>query len=74
MEQVQVKIKGTVTTARYGSLTAGAILRTDAAFAKHLVEDCGAAEYVGKSSGPAADPAAKSPAATQAAGRKKINK
>ena len=45
MELVQVKITGTVDTARYGSLEAGDILRTDAAFAKHLVKDCGAAVY-----------------------------
>lgn len=45
-DQVQVKITGMVITQRYGSLNAGYILRTDAKFAKHLVEDCGAAEYV----------------------------
>lgn len=46
MEIVEVKIKSTVVTVRYGSLSSGDILRTDAAFAKHLVEDCGAADYV----------------------------
>jgi hypothetical protein len=46
MELVAVKIKGTTITARYGTLGTGDILRTDAAFAKHLVEDCKAAEYV----------------------------
>lgn len=45
-EQVRVEITGMVITARYGSLSSGTILRTDAAFAKHLVEDCGAAKYV----------------------------
>lgn len=45
-ELVQVKIKGTVVTSRYGALSTGDLLRTDAAFAKHLVEECGAAEYV----------------------------
>ena len=44
--QVEVKIKGTVITAQYGTLSDGTILRTNAAFAKHLVEDCNAAEYV----------------------------
>lgn len=44
-EHVQVRIKGIVATVRYGTLESGDILRTDAAFAKHLVEDCGAAEY-----------------------------
>lgn len=46
MEQVTVKIIGQVMTAQYGTLNTGDILRTDAAFAKHLVEDCHAAEYV----------------------------
>jgi hypothetical protein len=41
-----VKIKGLVVTSRYGALSSGDLLRTDAAFAKHLVEDCAAAEYV----------------------------
>jgi len=45
-EIVEVKIKGTVVTARYGTLSSGEILRTDAVFAKHLVEQCGAGEYV----------------------------
>lgn len=49
-ELVQVKIKGIVTTSKYGTLTSGDILRTDAAFAKHLVDECGAAEYVTKTS------------------------
>lgn len=46
MEQVQVKITGMAITQRYGTLSTGTILRTDAAFAKHLVEDCHAAEYI----------------------------
>ena len=46
MDQVQVKIRGMVMTHRYGTLSAGDVLRTDAAFAKHLVEDCAAAEYI----------------------------
>lgn len=45
-EIVEVKIKGTAVTARYGSLSDGDILRTDAAFAKHLVEDCKCADYL----------------------------
>ena len=48
MELVTVKIKGLVTTSRYGALSTGDLLRTDAAFAKHLVEDCAAADYVNK--------------------------
>jgi alcohol dehydrogenase YqhD (iron-dependent ADH family) len=45
MEQVKVKMLFTTHTATHGTLNEGAILRTDAAFAKHLVEDCGAAKY-----------------------------
>lgn len=45
-ELVQVKIKGIVVTSRYGALSTGDLLRTNAEFAKHLVEECGAAEYV----------------------------
>ena len=45
-ELVRVKIKGTVITAQYGTLTSGQILRTNAEFAKHLVEQCNAAEYM----------------------------
>jgi hypothetical protein len=59
MEQVQVKILCQVVTAAHGTLNTGAMLRTDAAFAKHLVEDCKAAEYV---KAPAAAP--KNPAET----------
>lgn len=45
MELVEVEITGQAITARYGTLNTGDILRTDAAFAKHLVEDCNAAKY-----------------------------
>jgi hypothetical protein len=41
----KVRIKGLVTTSQYGTLTDGAILTTDAAFAAHLVDECNAAEY-----------------------------
>lgn len=47
MELVEVEILGQVITAQYGTLSTGDILRTDAAFAKHLVDDCSAAKYVG---------------------------
>lgn len=46
MELVTVKIRGTVVTARYGTLSSGDVLRTDAEFARHLVTDCAAAEYM----------------------------
>lgn len=45
-DQIQVEITGMVITNRYGALSSGTVLRTDAAFAKHLVEDCGAAKYI----------------------------
>jgi hypothetical protein len=48
MDIVEVKIKGTVITNQYGALADGTILKTTPEFAKHLVEDCHAAEYVGK--------------------------
>jgi hypothetical protein len=46
MELLTIEIKGLVVTSRYGALQSGDLLRTDAAFARHLVEDCAAAEYV----------------------------
>ena len=42
---VEVTITGQVVTAQYGTLSTGTVLRTSSEFAKHLVEDCGAAEY-----------------------------
>lgn len=44
-EQVEVEILTQAITAQYGVLSAGDVLRTDAAFAAHLVDDCGAAKY-----------------------------
>ena len=43
---VEVEILGCVMTAQYGTLSTGDILRTNEAFAAHLVKDCGAAKYV----------------------------
>jgi hypothetical protein len=43
---VEVEITSQAITAQYGTLSTGDILRTDAEFAKHLVEDCGAAKYL----------------------------
>lgn len=45
---VEVEILGQAITAQYGTLNTGDILRTDAEFARHLVEDCKAAKYRGK--------------------------
>lgn len=46
MEQVQVRILGIVVTGAHGTLEPGTVLRTDAAFARRLVEDCAAAAYI----------------------------
>jgi hypothetical protein len=46
MKTVKVRILGTAITARYGTLSAGATLETDAEFAAHLVDDCTVAEYI----------------------------
>ena len=46
MELTQIRITRTVVTPRYGALAPGDLLRTDAAFARHLVEDCAAAKYI----------------------------
>lgn len=46
MESVQVRITSTVVTAPYGTLMPGTILRTSAAYAKHLVEEAFAASYI----------------------------
>jgi hypothetical protein len=46
---VEVKIISLVSTSRYGSLSPGDKLITDAAYAKHLVEECAAAKYVNES-------------------------
>lgn len=63
-ELVQVKIKCIVSTVKYGTLESGDILRTDAAFAKHLVEDCCAAEYLSAEKVESA-PATKAPRASK---------
>lgn len=46
MELVEVEILTLTITSQYGTLTQGTILRTSPDFAKHLVEDAGAAKYV----------------------------
>ena len=43
---VRIKILSVVTTNQHGDLMPDTELRTDAAFARHLVEDCKAAEYI----------------------------
>jgi len=43
--QVEITITATVTTAQYGTLVAGDILRTSKEFATHLVNDCRAAKF-----------------------------
>lgn len=56
--QVEVEITGLVVTSQYGTLSTGTVLRTNAAFAKHLVEDCSAAKYRTVKDGDAAPKAA----------------
>lgn len=46
MELVEVEILTTTVTGQYGTLAQGDILRTNAAFARHLVKDAYAAKYV----------------------------
>lgn len=46
MELVEVEIITTAITNRYGTLSTGTRLKTDAGYAEHLVKDCGAAKYV----------------------------
>ena len=46
MESVKLRIKGSIVTNRFGALSDGDIIKTDEAYAKHLV-DMGAAEYEG---------------------------
>lgn len=45
MVLVEVEITGQVITARYGTLATGDILKTDQAFADHLVNDCKGAKW-----------------------------
>lgn len=45
MELVEVEIIAQLITARYGSLSTGDILRTDRAFAEHLINDCNGAKW-----------------------------
>lgn len=54
---VEVEILGCVVTAQYGTLKQGDILRTDAEFANHLVNDCSAAKYTQAKPAPAEEPA-----------------
>jgi hypothetical protein len=75
MEQVEVEILAQVITATHGTLQQGAILRTDAAFAKHLVHDCGAAKYVKAKAAPAeVTPAKPSPSKKQSAPKEPVLK
>lgn len=66
MKQVKVKIRGIVATQRYGTLESGDVITTDEAFAKHLVEECGAGEYVPENATVAAKKPAKPKSKKQA--------
>lgn len=54
MNLVELRIKRTLDTSRYGALSSGDILRTDAAYASHLVTDLHAAVYIQKPTAPSA--------------------
>lgn len=45
MDQVEIEITSLAITARYGALAEGSIVRTDAAFAHHLVKEAFCAKY-----------------------------
>jgi hypothetical protein len=45
-EQVELEITALCSTHRYGNLAPGDILRTDAAYARHLVDEARAAKYI----------------------------
>lgn len=62
MDQVEVEITGLAITQRYGALSTGTVLRTDAAYADHLVNEAHCAKFV-KVEAPASAPA---PAAARA--------
>lgn len=53
MELVEVEIVAQVITARYGTLSTGDILKTDQAFADHLVNDCKGAKWPDPKAAPA---------------------
>lgn len=56
MTLVQLRIKRTIDTSRYGSLSSGDSLRTDEAYARHLVQDLDAATYAKQPAAPAEPP------------------
>jgi hypothetical protein len=72
MDLVSITIRGTVITSRYGVLSSGDVLRTDAEYARHLVEDCKAAEYAAAKSDAEDEP--KAAPQTQAQGRPRKHK
>ena len=53
---VQIKIKTTVISAQYGAMTRGDLLRCSAEYARHLVEELNAAEYLEAPAIPAVNP------------------
>lgn len=63
MELVEVEIVTQVITARYGTLSTGDILKTDQAYADHLVNDCKGAKWPEPKAAPAAPEDASQPPA-----------
>lgn len=70
MNLVTLTIRGTVVTSRYGVLSSGDVLRTDSDYARHLVEDCKAADYADAKPAEADEPKAAQEAKPQAKQRK----
>lgn len=70
MNLVSITIRGTVITSRYGVLSSGDVLRTDADYARHLVEECKAADYAAAKPAAADEPKAAPEAQPQAKPRK----
>ena len=65
MQLVEVKITSTVVTAPRGTLMPGTILRANAAYAKHLVEEAFAASYLTAPAASAEPPAKRSKKQTE---------
>jgi hypothetical protein len=55
MELVQIRITGPINTSRYDALSSGDLLRTDAAYAQHLVKDLRVAVYLEDQKQPVVD-------------------
>ena len=66
MELIDVEILTTTVTGQYGTLAQGDILRTSPAFARHLVKEAYAANYINAKDDTPEAPAAEAPPAQKA--------